>query len=120
MIKKNSNLILWLIAAAVIMLLLPWTAVTFVRGDAGMAVCFLLFYAVNPVYMVFAGIYAGKNGRKLWSLPVVAAGLFLLGTGAFFSMGEPAFVMYAGVYLVLGISAMLLSMFVRWKGSARL
>lgn len=27
------------------MLAFPWLAVTFVKGDAGMAVCFLLFFA---------------------------------------------------------------------------
>ncbi len=117
--KKNICLIQCAVAAAV-MLLPPWAAVTFVKGDASMAVCFLLFYAVNPAYMIFAGISAGKNSRQLWSLPVIAAGLFLLGTWAFFSLGEPAFVMYAGVYLALGIGAMLLSMLVHWKRSARL
>ena len=37
-----KNMILWFAVSAVLMLALPWFAVTFVKGDAGMAVCFLL------------------------------------------------------------------------------
>ena len=48
----KQNIILWLAASAVVMLMFPWLAVAFVKGDAGMAVCFLLFFAVNPLYSV--------------------------------------------------------------------
>ena len=43
----KKNFILWLTASAVVILALPWLAVTLVKGDAGMAVCFLLFFAIN-------------------------------------------------------------------------
>lgn len=46
-------------------------------------------------------------GKRLWSLPVISAALFLIGTWVFFDMGETAFILYAAVYLVLGIAAML-------------
>ena len=36
----KNNFILWVIISLVIMLALPWLAVSFVKGDAGMAVCF--------------------------------------------------------------------------------
>ncbi len=97
------------------MLAFPWLAVTFVKGDAGMAVCFLLFFAVNPLYSVIIGAYAGKDVKHLWSLPVISAVLFLIGTWIFFDMGETAFILYAAVYLVIGIMAMLISMFIRKK-----
>ena len=45
----KQSIILWLAVSAAVMLALPWIAVTFVKGDAGMAVCFLLFFAVNPL-----------------------------------------------------------------------
>lgn len=61
--------------------------VTFVKGGAGMSVCFLLFYAVNPVYAVTAKVFAGKNIRQIWSIPVFAAVLFLAGTWIFYSAG---------------------------------
>jgi len=37
----------------------PWLAVTFV-GSAGMTVCFILFFAINPVFSVICGVAAGK------------------------------------------------------------
>ncbi len=111
----KKNIILWLAASAVVMLAFPWLAVTFVKGDAGMAVCFLLFFAVNPLYSVLIGAFAGKDVKHLWSLPVISAVLFLIGTWIFFDMGETAFILYAAVYLVIGIMAMLISMFIRKK-----
>ena len=111
----KKNIILWLAASALVMLAFPWLAVTFVRGDAGMAVCFLLFFAVNPLYSVLIGAFAGKDVKHLWSLPVISAVLFLTGAWIFFDMGETAFILYAAVYLVIGIMAMLISMFVRKK-----
>ena len=32
------------------MLVFPWLAVTFVKSDGGMAVCFILFFALNPIW----------------------------------------------------------------------
>ena len=50
--------------------------------------------------------------KHLWSLPIISAVLFLIGTWVFFDMGETAFILYAVIYLALGIAAMLLSMFI--------
>ena len=111
----KRNIILWMAASAVVMLALPWIAVTFVKGDAGMAACFVLFFALNPLYSVILGVFAGKDVKHLWSLPVISAVLFLIGTWIFFDMGEMAFVLYAVVYLALGIVTMLISMIMRKK-----
>lgn len=111
----KKNYFFGLAVSVMIMLGLPWLAVTFVKGDAGMAVCLLLFFAVDPIYSVMIGAFAGKNRGYLWSLPIISAALFLCGTWLIFDMGEPAFIMYAAVYLVLGIAAMLISMLLKKK-----
>lgn len=111
--REKKSVIVWLAVSAVIMLALPWLAVEFVNDDEGMAVCLLLFFAINPAYSVATGIFAGKNMKRRWSLPVVPAMLFLLGAWLFFGWGETAFIWYAGAYLVLGAGAMLLSVAVR-------
>lgn len=92
----------------------PWFAVEF-AGDGGMAVCFLLFYAVNPIFSAVCGAYAGKNIKRLWTLPIVVAGLFLVGAWLLFEMGEKAFLLYSGCYLIIGVAAMLISSFVNKK-----
>ena len=41
-----KKIIPWMLATAVIMLVFPWLAVTFIKGDGGMAVLFILFLLV--------------------------------------------------------------------------
>ena len=100
----------WTILAMLLMIGCPWLAVEF-AGSAGMAVCFILFFAVNPLFSVVCGAFAGKNIRQLWTLPIITAGSFLAGVWLFFEMGEPAFLLYCGCYLMIGMIAMLISAF---------
>ena len=74
-------------------------------GNGGL---FCSVFCVNPIYSVAIGIFAGENNRRLWSLPVISAALFLIGTWIFFDMGETAFIFYGMVYLVLGIASMMI------------
>lgn len=110
-----KKMIAWLIASAAILLALPWLAVTFVENDAGMAVSLFLFFVLNPIYAICTGAYAGKDIKRFWALPVITALFFLAGAWWFFGMGESDFILYALVYLLLGMAAMLLSQFVRKK-----
>ena len=100
----------WTILAMLLMIGCPWLAVEF-AGSAGMAVCIILFFAVNPLFSVVCGAFAGKNIRQLWALPIITAGSFLAGVWLFFEMGEPAFLLYGGCYLMIGMIAMLISAF---------
>ena len=90
-----------MLLSAIIMILLPFLAVTFVKGDNGMVICFVLFYAINPIFSIYIGYKADK-----WIYPVVNSLLFIMGTWIFFDIGEIAFVYYAMVYLILGLIAM--------------
>ena len=110
---RKKNMIFSLAVSAIVMLALPWFAVTFVKSDAGMAACLLLFFVVNPLYAAILGFFVGEDVKHLWHLPIVSAALFLIGTWIFFDMGEMAFILYAIVYLALGIAVMLISMFIR-------
>jgi len=101
--------VFWLVLSAGVMLLLPWLVVTLVRSDAAMAAVLVLFFAIDPGYSMAAGYYAGKQIRRLWWLPAVSAGLYLLGAWLFFEMGDPAFLTYAGIYFAVGMEAMLVS-----------
>lgn len=103
-----KKLIVMLISTLILMIGCPWLTVTF-AGTAGMAVCFILFFAINPLFSVVCGVFAGKNVKKLWGFPLFNAGMFLVGTWLFFEIGEPAFLMYSGVYFVIGMFAMLVT-----------
>jgi hypothetical protein len=82
------------------MFILPLLTVLFVRSDAGMAVCFILFFAVNPIHSVFVGINSGKNISKLWIMPIITAIIFLISSWILFEFKEIAFVIYSGIYLL--------------------
>ncbi len=71
------------------------------------------FFAVNPVFLVILGAFAGRAIKTRWSLPLAAAAFYLAGTWVFFDRGERAFLLYASAYLVLGTAAMLVSAFFR-------
>ena len=106
----------WTLGAAAVMVLLPWLAVRFVKGDAGMAAVFVLFFAADPLFCAAAGWAAGKGNRMGVFFPLIPAGLFLAGTWIFFEPGEPAFVRYACIYWILGTAAMALSrMAEKWR-----
>ncbi len=91
---------------AFVMLALPALAVRFISGDAGMAVCFILFFAVDPLTAAASGVFAGRDVRKRWFQPLLTAALFLAGTWLLFDPGETAFLLYAGIYLAIGCAAM--------------
>ena len=56
--------------------------------------------------------------NSMWNLGIRdkrVAGLFLAGVWIFFEMGETAFLLYGGCYLIIGIVAMLISAFINKK-----
>ena len=99
MMKKN---IVCALCSAFIMLLLPWCAVTFAKGDGGMAICFLLLFVVNPIASISVGVFMGRRPTVAWFQPLVLSTLFLFGAWIFFDMGEVDFLLYAGAYLLIG------------------
>ena len=107
-----KKFLFWTALAVVLMIGFPWLAVTF-AGDAGMAICFILFFAINPVFSAVCGVFAGREVRLLWPLPIITATLFLAGVWIFFDMGEPAFLIYCGGYLIIGGLATLISALIK-------
>ena len=107
--KKN----LWVMAAiAVVMFVCPWAAVTFAPGDAGMAICFLLFFGLNSLCSLYVGIYSGLEVKKRWYLPLGNAGAFLLSAWILFDWGNPDFHGFAIAYLAIALLAMVVTIFV--------
>lgn len=107
--KKNIAVV---IAVSVVMFLCPWAAVTFAPGDAGMAICFVLFFGLNPLCSLYVGIYAGLAVKGRWYLPLVNAAVFLLSAWVLFTPAETAFLGYAIAYLAVSMIAMPVTVFV--------
>jgi len=110
----KKTLAAWIIAAAALMVLIPGLTVRFAT-TAGMAICFLLFFYVNPVFALAGGVFAGFAPKERWFVPLIAPALYLLGCGLFFTVNEPAFWLYSGIYLLIGIIAMLICAWIRGR-----
>ena len=114
----KKNLMYGLVSAAV-MVGLPWLAVAFAPADGGMAVCLLLFFAVDPVYAVVVGVLSGQSGKSMAFQPLVTAALFLAGNWLNFPPIDPVFWGYGAVYLVLGYAAWGIARLVQRKKASR-
>ena len=106
-------------ACIAVMFGLPFLAVQFAPAQAAMAVCILLFYAVNPTFVIGVGIYAGRDVRNMWGVPFAASLMFLLSAWSLFDMREMVFAVYAGIYLLFGVLAMGATAFFLGRYSAK-
>lgn len=95
-----------------VMLGCPWAAVTFAPADAGMAICFLLFFGLNPLCSLYVGIWSGMAVKQRWFLPFFNAAAFLLSASILFDWREPVFRGYAIAYLAVALLAMVVTIFV--------
>lgn len=100
----KKSLIRSLIAIAIVMVVLP-VAILFTPADTGMTLCMILFLAINPVFFLGLGIYAGEQVQEIWFVPLIAAGIYLVLSWLMFGL-VAAFLLYAAFYLVLGYGAM--------------
>ena len=92
---------LWTAASLLLFLLIPWLTCLVIHSDAAMAVCFILWYAIDPVFAIAAGMFAGKRPRELWFLPLLIPTLFVLASWTCFEWADPAYFTYALFYLAL-------------------
>ncbi|MBO4876693.1 MAG: hypothetical protein J5501_01660 [Ruminococcus sp.] len=97
----------WLIIAVVIAIAVPLVNSVFLSGSASAFISLILFMAVDPVFSVISGISASKDVKKLWWRPAAFAVLFFAGAWLFFGHDEKALLFYAGIYLLMGVAAMI-------------
>ena len=86
-------------------LLIPYLSVTF-AGSAGMAICFLLFFAADPLVCAIIGAMAGTQPRQLWWMPIAAAAAMPLCFCLCVQEFVPELFIYAGFYLMIGLACM--------------
>lgn len=104
--KIEKTKYIWLGVTVAVMFVLPFVVAKGASECAGMALCMVLFFVINPLYSAIIGFVSGKNLREMWSLPIVSAVAFLAGVWAFLDPGEAWFIAYAAVYLLTGCFTM--------------
>lgn len=115
--NAKRTYLIWLGIAAAVMLLPYGANALFVPREARMFFTILLFFAVGPACAFVGGLWAGKNWRSLWGMPLITCGMYLIGVWCFLDPGNPDFLVYAGMYLAQGLLAMGLSAALhrRWR-----
>lgn len=91
--------------ALLVFLLIPFLSVTF-AGMAGMSICLLLFFSVDPLVCAVIGAMAGTDIKRLWWLPVAAAAAMPLCFSLCVQEFIPELFIYAALYLIIGLVCM--------------
>mgnify|MGYP001055247329 CR=1 FL=1 len=115
MMGNRQAIVLWLTITVIVMFVLPFVVAKFAPEHSGMALCMILFYIVNPIYSFILGLRCGRNVRRMWNLPFVSSIAFLAGTWLIFDIKEVWFVIYASVYMIIGVTAMGISKYLNNK-----
>ncbi len=82
---------------------IPLLAVLFATY-AGMAICLISFYLINPIVSVASGVYSAM--KKRWYICLFPALVFIITAWSLFTINEPIFIFYSAVYLVFSFIAM--------------
>ncbi len=104
-----NKILKWTALSAIVMLLFPLIAVTFVPSNAGMMIMMLMFLIINPIYYIVIGVVSSNDVKRMWVLPVVSSVLFLVGTYMFLGKNVSAFLMYALIYFIISMGSMFIS-----------
>lgn len=99
-------IITWFAVTVAVMFVFPLAVAKLASECFGMALCMILFIIVNTVYSAILGFRCGKDIRSMWNLPLVSSIAFLTGMWLFFDIKEVWFIIYASVYLIIGLTAM--------------
>lgn len=79
------------------MIVLLFIAIHFVSADNGIVVCFIFFYVINLLYVIFSSAVVGINGNSLKILlPINVVLFFMLGILFLFNI-EDAFFMHLDI-----------------------
>lgn len=101
------------IGLSAVMMFLPIMLIgLFADNHVVMGFCILDFYIVSPLFSVFIGIFSGRQFKKLWFLPIVAAAFFFAASWIFLTFGDGTFIMYSCCYVAVGEIAAFLSFLV--------
>ncbi len=103
-----------ILAIVLIFIIVPIFIINFISADASFAVLLILLYLVNPSFAAILGFLSGNNIKKLWWIPLLAAGMYLLSMLLILKVDETAFI-FSGVALILGLFSMLLSHYIKYN-----
>ena len=112
----TKKIVISTVLSAVVMFGFPALAELVVRIEnryAGFIIDLGWIYVINPLFMVFIGIFTGGLFKKLWFVPIIPAALFCASAFLFNVFRDLTFIPYACGYLAVGIISALLTFLVK-------
>ncbi len=106
MAKKIITVISIMLA---VLLIAPLAVLNFANPMDAMGLMFLLFFVVNPGAAVLVGALAGGAVKKMWWSPLLFAAMFLSCCWLVLQEVVLDLVVYAVIYLLLGMIAMVVT-----------
>ena len=96
--------VLYAVLLSLFVLFFPALLAVLFAGTNGMAICFILFFAVNPVYFAALGYFCSLSFKTRWYLPILSAVVYVLSMIVLFDPTETAWYIYAGLYLFISLA----------------
>lgn len=96
------------IGIVLIMVVLPWVVASQIPAEYKSFFTPILLHYINPLFLLFTGLHMGNASKKLWFMPIISSGVFLLAAVLLFSPWKTAYLWYAAGYIVLGYATMLI------------
>ena len=112
--KNITKICIAIATILLVFLCIPLYAVHFAQGYDGMGLLLILFFVGNPLELIFLGVIAGTNTKKLWWIPILALLVFPLLFGlAIWDYEIATLYLYSIMYLFPGMIAMFATHFAR-------
>ena len=99
-----KKLIIWSAVCAVILLVCPVVCFKFLNDGSLLLVMLLLVQFAYPLLSLICGLVSGLSINKLYSLPFINSGLFLLSIWLIY--GEFDYLVYIGINLAVSLLVM--------------
>ena len=115
-LKNVKKILICTIVSAVVMFGFPAFAELvgrITKGYSGFIIDMGWIYVINPLFMVFIGIFTGGQFKKIWFVPMFPTVLFCASAFLFNVFRDLAFIPYACGYLAVGEIAGLLTSLVK-------
>lgn len=111
----KCKLIIITITLLVILFFIPLVLINIVKLHDVMGIMMLLFFVVNIISAMIVNLIVGQDIKKLWWLPILFSLVFLLSYWIVLNEIIIDLMIYAFIYLILGIVFMIISYFVTKK-----
>ncbi len=110
--KLKNKLSITIVSMLVVLFLLPFIFVNLAESQNGMGLMMLFFFVVNPITTICINSMIGKDIKKLWGIPILFSIVFLLSYWLILKEIVLDLIVYAFIYLIIGMIFMVISQFV--------